>query len=133
MNNKGPSHTLKGHTFFFISFTKKFIIQITWNSILYHCHASPAIFIVISLFRRFLKYFPYPRPFPIPTSFSRTHTLFPYPRPFPVPTPFSFSFWFAPDGWRENNVSLKEPLHLMNPFKEYLIISWFALFKLLKC
>ena len=43
MNNKGPSHTLKGHTFFFISFTKKFIIQITWNSILYHWHASPAI------------------------------------------------------------------------------------------
>ena len=29
MNNKGPSHTLKGRTFFFIIFTIKFIIQIT--------------------------------------------------------------------------------------------------------
>ena len=29
MNNKGPSHTLKGHAFFFINFAKKLIIQIT--------------------------------------------------------------------------------------------------------
>ena len=43
MNNKVPSHTLEGLTFFFIIFVKKFIIQITWNLILYHWHASPAI------------------------------------------------------------------------------------------
>ena len=29
MNNKIPSHTLKGRTFFAITFAKKFIIQIT--------------------------------------------------------------------------------------------------------
>ena len=29
MNNKGPSHTLKVHLFFFITFAKKLIIQIT--------------------------------------------------------------------------------------------------------
>ena len=29
MNNKEPSHILKGHTFFFITFTEKFITQIT--------------------------------------------------------------------------------------------------------
>ena len=38
MNNKGPSYTLKGRTFFFIIFTTMFIIQITWNMILYHWH-----------------------------------------------------------------------------------------------
>ena len=29
IKNKGPSHTLKGPTFFFITFTKTFFIQIT--------------------------------------------------------------------------------------------------------
>ena len=29
MNNKEPSHTLKGHTLFFITFAEKFVIQIT--------------------------------------------------------------------------------------------------------
>ena len=28
MNNKGPSHTLKVRTFFFITFAKKFIVKI---------------------------------------------------------------------------------------------------------
>ena len=44
LNNKGISHAfLKDRTFFFITFAKNFIIQITWNAILYHWHASPAI------------------------------------------------------------------------------------------
>ena len=43
MNNKGPNHSLKDRRFFFITFAKKFIIQITWNTILYHWHASPAV------------------------------------------------------------------------------------------
>ena len=42
MNYKGTSHTLKGRTFFFITFAEEFIIQITWNSILHHWHAFPA-------------------------------------------------------------------------------------------
>ena len=92
MNNKGPSHTLKGRTFFFITFAKKFIIQITWNAILYHWHASPAInygkFLVLLLFKTF-----------------------------PTPTTFSFFFWFAPDdSLRENKKTQSAPLHLMNPF-----------------
>ena len=58
MNNEGPSHTLKGRTFFLITFTKKFIIQITWNSILYHWHYGK----LLVLF--FFQYFPYPRAFP---------------------------------------------------------------------
>ena len=29
ISNKGPSHTLKGRTFFLITFAKKFIMQIT--------------------------------------------------------------------------------------------------------
>ena len=36
INNEGPSHTLKGHIFFFITFVKKFILQITCNAILCH-------------------------------------------------------------------------------------------------
>ena len=32
-----------GRTFFFASFAKNFIIQITWNVIIYHWHVSPAI------------------------------------------------------------------------------------------
>ena len=66
MNNKGPSHTLKGRTFFFIIFAKTFITQMISNSILYHWHASPAIsygkLLVLALF--FFKIFP------VPTSFS---------------------------------------------------------------
>ena len=33
----------KDRTFFFITFAKRFIIQLTWNTILYHWYASPAI------------------------------------------------------------------------------------------
>ena len=43
MNNKGPRHTLKGNSFFFITFARKFILQIKWSTILYHWHASPAV------------------------------------------------------------------------------------------
>ena len=89
MKNKGPSHTLEGLTFFFIIFAKKFIIQITWNLILYHWHASPAI------------------------NYGKHLVLF----FFPVPTSFSFFFWFSPyDSSKENNKTLTGPLHLMNPF-----------------
>ena len=42
MNNKEPSQTLKGRTIFFITFAKKLILQITWNTILHHWQASPA-------------------------------------------------------------------------------------------
>ena len=63
---RGPSHTLKGRTFFFIIFAKTFITQMISNSILYHWHASPAIsygkLLVLALF--FFKIFP------VPTSFS---------------------------------------------------------------
>ena len=58
MNNKGPSHTLKGRTFFFITFAKKFIIQITWNLILYHWHASSAMNYGKLLLLFFFKIFP---------------------------------------------------------------------------
>ena len=64
VNNKGPSQTLKGRTFFFIIFAEKFILQITWNTILYHWDASPAINYGKLLFLFFLKIFPEPRPFP---------------------------------------------------------------------
>ena len=67
MNSNGPSHTLKGRTFFFITFTKKFIIQVTWNSICYHWYASPA------------------------TSYGKLFVLFSF-LIFPVPTSFSFFF-----------------------------------------
>ena len=43
IKNNGPSHSLKGRTFFFITFAKKFIIQVTWNMILYHWQPSHAI------------------------------------------------------------------------------------------
>ena len=43
INNKKASHILKCSTFFFINFAEKFIIQITWNAILYNWHVSPAI------------------------------------------------------------------------------------------
>ena len=92
MNNKGPSHTLKDRTFFFITFAKKFIILITWNTILYHWHASPAINYGKLLFLFFFNFFP-------------------------VPTSFSFFFWFAPDdSLTENNKTLTAPLHLINSF-----------------
>ena len=86
INNEGPSHALKGHTFFFIIFVKKFIIQITWNVILYHWHASPAINYGKILVLFFLKIFP-------------------------VPTTFFFFFCFAPDdSSRENNKTLTAPI-----------------------
>ena len=79
MNNMRPSHTLKGRTFFSITFAKTFVIQITWNSILYHWHASPAI------------------------NYGKLLLLFFF-LIFPTPTFFSFFFWFAPDdSLRENN------------------------------
>ena len=53
MDNKGRRHTLKGRTFFFIIFADKFIIRITWNAILYHWPASPAINMVNFLFYSF--------------------------------------------------------------------------------
>ena len=63
INNKGPSQTLKGRIFFFITFGKKFILQITWNMILYHWHASPAINYGKLLVLFFLKMFPAPKSF----------------------------------------------------------------------
>ena len=73
MNNRRPSNTLKGRAFFFITFAKKFIIQITWNLILFHWHTSPAINYGKLLVLFFLKIFP-------------------------APTTFSFFFFsFAPD------------------------------------
>ena len=92
VNIKGPSHTLKGRRFFFITFAGKFIIQITWNSILYHWHPPPAI----NYCKLLVLFF-----FLIVT----------------VPTSFSFFFWFAPDdSLRENNKNLTAPLHLTNAF-----------------
>ena len=86
INNERPSHILKGHTFFFITFVKKFIIQITCNAILYHWHASPAINYGKLLVLFFLKIFP-------------------------APTTFSFFFCFAPDDrLRENNNTLTAPI-----------------------
>ena len=73
MDNKGPSHTLKGCTFFFINFAKTFIIQITWNAILYHWHLSPAI------------------------NYGKLLVLFFF-WMFPKPASFSFFFWFVPNG-----------------------------------
>ena len=91
MSNKGPSHTLKGCYIFFITFAKNFIIQITWNMILYHW-PSPSIsygkFLVLFFFKIFF-----------------------------APTFFSFFLWFAPDGsLRENSKTLTAPLHLINQF-----------------
>ena len=106
MNNKGPSHALKGRTFFFISFAKKFIILITWNTILYYWHVSPD------------------------SPYGRLLVLLIF-KIFPVLTSFFFFFWFAlDDSLRENNKALTVPLHLMN---SYFIISRVALFKMLKC
>ena len=86
MNNKGPSHTLKGRAFFFTTFTRKFIIQITWNAILYHWHISPAINYGKLLILFFLKIFP-------------------------LPTTFSFFFWFASDdSLGETNKTLTAPI-----------------------
>ena len=92
INNKGPIHTLKGRTFFFITITKKFIIQITWNAILYHWHQSPSINYGKLLVLFFLKIFS-------------------------APTCFSFFLWFAPDdSSRENIKTLTAHLHLMDLF-----------------
>ena len=91
MNNKWPSYTWKRRTFFLITFTKTFIIQITWNAILCHWHASPAIIYGELLFLFFLKIFP-------------------------ASTSFSFFILFAPDdSLKENNKTLTSLLHLMNP------------------
>ena len=81
----------KAVTFFFITFAKNFIIQITWNMILYHW-PSPSIsygkFLVLFFFKIFF-----------------------------APTFFSFFLWFAPDGsLRENSKTLTAPLHLINQF-----------------
>ena len=73
MNNNGPSHTLKDCTFLFINFTKTFIIQITWNAILYHWHLSPAI------------------------NYGKLLVLFFF-WMFPKPTSFSLFSWFVPNG-----------------------------------
>ena len=74
MNNKGSDDSLKGRTFFFITFDKKIIIQITCNTILYHWHASPPINYgrLLGLFwnicnSEIMFYFEI---FPAPTSFS---------------------------------------------------------------
>ena len=92
MNNKEPSHILKGRTVFFITFAENFIIKIDWNPILYHSHASSVI-----NYGNFL----------VPFFFSI----------FPAPTSFSFFYWFAPyDSLIENNKTLTAPLHLMNSF-----------------
>ena len=82
INNKRPSHTLKYCTFFVITFAKKSITQITWNTILYHWRASPAINYGKILAQFFFKMFS-------------------------LPTSFSFFFWSAPDdSLRENNKPL---------------------------
>ena len=92
MNNEGPRHTLKDRTFFFITFAKRFIIQRTWNSVLYHSYASPAI------------------------NYGKLLVLFFF-KIFPVPTSCSFFFWFAPDdSLTENNKTLTASLHLINSF-----------------
>ena len=71
---------------FFTTFAKKFIIQITWNVILYHWHVSPAINCGKFLFLRFFFFF--------------------YPRHLP----FSFDMLLM----IENNKTLTAPLHLIN-------------------
>ena len=63
INNKGPSHALKGCTFFSNTFAEKFLIQITWNTILYHRHPSINYGKLLVLFFFFFSYFPNPRPF----------------------------------------------------------------------
>ena len=63
INNKGPSHALKGCTFFSNTFAEKFLIQITWNTILYHRHPSINYGQLLVLFFFFFSYFPNPRPF----------------------------------------------------------------------
>ena len=40
MIKKRQNHTSKDRTFFSTPFAKKFIMQITWNMILYHWHIS---------------------------------------------------------------------------------------------
>ena len=86
INSNGPSYTLKGHISFFIIFAKKFIMQITWNAICYHWHASPAMYYGKLLVLFFFKIFP-------------------------APTTFSFFFSFAPDdSLRENNKTLTAPI-----------------------
>ena len=72
MDNKGPSHTLKGCTFFVINFAKKFIIQIIWNAIRYNWDLSSA------------------------TNYDKLLVLF-FLKIFPKRRPFSLFFWFAPD------------------------------------
>ena len=75
--------------FMLITFSKKLIIQITWNTILYPWHPSPAI------------------------NYGKLLILL----IFPASTSFSFFFWFVPDdSLRENNKTLTAPLSLMNPF-----------------
>ena len=82
MNHKGPSHTFKGRTFFFITFAEKFIIQIVnINTILYRWHPPPAL------------------------NYGKLLVLFFF-KIFPEPTPFSFFFWFTP------NDSLKKTTRL---------------------
>ena len=84
MNNKEAIHTYnKGtsHTFLFITFAQKFIIQITWNTILYHWHASPAI------------------------NYGKLLVLFFF-LIFPAPTSFSIFFWFAPDDSLRDNIKV---------------------------
>ena len=89
MNNKGLSHTLKGRTPFFITVTKTLIIQITWNTILYHWHTPPA------------------------TNYGKLLVLFFY-KIFPASMFLSFFFWFAPnDSLRGNNNALTAPFHLL--------------------
>ena len=88
MNNKGPCHILKGRTFFFITVTKTFIKQITWNTILYHLHAPPAI----NYGKLFVLFFLI----------------------FPAPTPLLFFFWFAiDDSLRNKNNTVTAPFHLL--------------------
>ena len=72
INNKGPSHALKGCTFFSNTFAEKFLIQITWNTILYHRHPSINYGKLLVLF--FFFFFIFPKP-----------------------TSFYLFFWFAPD------------------------------------
>ena len=89
MNNKGLSHTLKDHTLFFITVTKKFIIQITWNTVPYQWHALPAV------------------------NYGKLLVLFVF-KIFTAPTSPFFFFWFDPDdSLRESNNTVTAPFHLL--------------------
>ena len=100
MNNKGLSHTLKDRTPFFITVTKTLIMQITWNTILYHWHAPPAI------------------------NYGKLLVLFFY-KIFPASMSLSFFFWFAPND--SLTLSRRRPISYRNQSTDLLrkSMDWF--------